>query len=470
MKFKALLAAVLVMPLALAAQVTNPSTSVMGPASGPAEVAGLLYAANFAHWTASPTAEGLRWGNSNQCYATSGGITFPMFATNAPIKVVDIGVPANSETVTPSQVSYQGNGCNVSLPFTHPHTNYYLQSGTLGLQEAENWSGSQYALIVLTPDWVAMGGTTAMVTSSVAGANTTILDSRTSNEIGYTGTTPSAAPAVIPNSVQVGTGAPLAGAVINATSTVVGGTTQINTQNLSSDNAASSDLVATADNGSQTTNYTDCGINSSTYNQAAYNSGAADDGYCYSTGNFFLGAVSSGKSVTIGAGGSQSTNVVATFAAAAVTFAQPVTSAGVISGSAAAAGKVGEVISSLVPTGSGVSIASSGSPVNMSSISLTAGDWDVQGSVNFVAGSATIVAGALHEVGFNTTTAALPVDGSEVYVNAPVLTTTSANFGTSVQRKVYNVSSTTTVYLVANGTFTAGTEKVYGTITARRIR
>jgi hypothetical protein len=116
-------------------------------------------------------------------------------------------------------------------------------------------------------------------------------------------------------SLQVGTGTPLPGAVINATQSNVGGTTQINAQNTSSDNAASSDLVATADNGSNTTNYTDCGINSSTYNQSSYSSGAADDGYCITTGNFFLGAISSGKVVTVGVGGAASTNVVATFSA-----------------------------------------------------------------------------------------------------------------------------------------------------------
>ena len=115
--------------------------------------------------------------------------------------------------------------------------------------------------------------------------------------------------------LQIGTGTPLPGAVINATQSNVGGTTQINAQNTSSDNAASSDLVATADNGSNTTNYTDCGINSSTYNQSSYSSGAADDGYCLSTGNFFLGAISSGKVVTVGVGGAASTNVVATFSA-----------------------------------------------------------------------------------------------------------------------------------------------------------
>jgi hypothetical protein len=102
-----------------------------------------------------------------------------MFSTTAPITIVDVGTPANTETVTPSQVSYIGAGCSVSLPATHSHSNYYLQSGTLGLQEALNWAGSSYAIVVLTPDWTAMGGTTAMQNAAVIGTNTTILDQRT---------------------------------------------------------------------------------------------------------------------------------------------------------------------------------------------------------------------------------------------------------------------------------------------------
>lgn len=469
-----ILAIAFLMSVALGAQTTSSTASVTNQANGPADVAGFLYAANFAHWTASPTDMGTRWTSPGQCYGTSGGLVFPLFSTTAPITIVDVGVPANTETVTPTNALYTSSGCSVALPATHPHSNYYLKSGTVGLQEALNWIGSGYAVVELTADWTAMGGTTSMLTSSRAGANTTILDSRTSNEIAYYGTTPTPAPAIVPSSLQVGSGTPLPGAIINATQSNVGTSTQINVQNTSVDNAASSDLVATADNGTNTTFFLDCGINSSTYNQAAYNSGGADDGYCYATNNFFLGAAGSGKSVTIGAGGTTSANVVATFASALITFAQPLTPSlginGLTAGVAAGAGIDGQVISSLVPTGSGVSIATSGTTVNMSSISLTAGDWDVEGSVNFVAGSTTIVGGALHEVGFNTTSATLPVDGSEVYLSAPTLTTTSANFGTAVPRKVYNVSSTTVIYLVASGTFTAGTEKVYGTITARRIR
>src|SRR5581483_580073 len=43
---------------------------------------------------------------------------------------------------------------------------------------------------------------------------------------------------------------------------------QLNIQNLSGGNTASSDLVATANNGTETTMYVDLGINSSGYSQA----------------------------------------------------------------------------------------------------------------------------------------------------------------------------------------------------------
>lgn len=197
MKFKALLAAFLALPLALAAQSTSPTASVQGPSRGPAVVAGLLYAANFAHWTASPTPSGTRWDNPGECFATSGGVTFPMFSTTAPITIVDTGVPANTETVTPSNAFYSGAGCSVSLPATHSHSNYYLQSGTLGLQEAANFAGSGYAVVVVTPDWVAMGGTSPMISAATLGAHTTVLDERTNaitvpNPITSTGVTTTA--------------------------------------------------------------------------------------------------------------------------------------------------------------------------------------------------------------------------------------------------------------------------------------
>lgn len=138
-------------------------------------------------------------------------------------------------------------------------------------------------------------------------------------------------------------------------------------------------------------------------------------------------------------------------------------------GSSALAGYVGEIKSSLIASGSAVSLTTV-TPANVTSITLTPGDWDVEATVNFVGGSSTIAAGALHEIGLDTTTATLPTNGTEVYVNAPAVTTTSAKFGAAISRQTFTVSTNTTVYLVAEGTFTAGTEAVYGNLVARRVR
>ena len=71
---------------------------------------------------------------------------------------------------------------------------------------------------------------------------------------------------------------------------------QLNIQNTFSGNASSSDIVATADNGSQTTNYIDMGINSSQYNYGYV--GYVNDGYLYTVGNnLWIGTVNSGKNI-----------------------------------------------------------------------------------------------------------------------------------------------------------------------------
>src|ERR1035441_3302123 len=106
MKRLAWLAAALALPLALAAQnATSPTASVTQPANGPADIARIFFAVPFSHWTIKPSELGLSWTSPSQCYGTSGGITFKLFSTSAPITIVDVGVPANTETVTFLMVS-----------------------------------------------------------------------------------------------------------------------------------------------------------------------------------------------------------------------------------------------------------------------------------------------------------------------------------------------------------------------------
>lgn len=83
---------------------------------------------------------------------------------------------------------------------------------------------------------------------------------------------------------------------------------QSNIQNASTGVNASSDVVATADNGSETNNFIDMGINSSGNTQNIM--GNANDAYLYNLGNNLLvGAGSAGKSLVFVTGGTtQSTN------------------------------------------------------------------------------------------------------------------------------------------------------------------
>lgn len=84
---------------------------------------------------------------------------------------------------------------------------------------------------------------------------------------------------------------------------------QLNIQNRSAGNSASSDVVATADNGNESVNYVDLGINSSTYNAASFNVTAANDAYLYSTGNdFAIGNATANKALKFFTGGTVAAN------------------------------------------------------------------------------------------------------------------------------------------------------------------
>jgi hypothetical protein len=126
----------------------------------------------------------------------------------------------------------------------------------------------------------------------------------------------------------------------------------------------------------------------------------------------------------------------------------------------AAAGSVGEVISSLIPSGAPVSYTT-GSPKNLTSITLTAGDWDVWGNILFNGTTVTQVVG-----GFSTTTGTLP--DSSLYAQIIPLATGAAG-GLAVPYQRFSISGSTVVYLVGFVTG-SGTLTGIGNIFARRAR
>ena len=138
------------------------------------------------------------------------------------------------------------------------------------------------------------------------------------------------------------------------------------------------------------------------------------------------------------------------------------------------ASQIGEFKSSTVAVGSPVS-ETTATPVDVTSLSLTAGDWEVSGQIDRVltGTTATIYGG-----GLGVTTATLLTQAGGSGVGTDCLTTQSATFGTTVTGNYatkigpvrVQLSATTTIYMIAADTFSAGSVGVYGTLRARRIR
>lgn len=128
----------------------------------------------------------------------------------------------------------------------------------------------------------------------------------------------------------------------------------------------------------------------------------------------------------------------------------------------ATTGKVGEFVSNVVPLASAVSCTTA-TARNVTSISLTAGDWDICGNIGYVvSGIATGLQGWI-----SLTSATAPN-----YSLTSILTS-----ATSVASSAYvvptlrvSITSTTTVYLSCTATFSTSTVTACGTISARRVR
>lgn len=130
----------------------------------------------------------------------------------------------------------------------------------------------------------------------------------------------------------------------------------------------------------------------------------------------------------------------------------------------ATAGDIGEVISSSIAFGSATSLVNA-TPKTVTSISLTAGDWDVSGVVAF-AGSPT---GPTYQLAsISTTNNALGAQESNASQVVNTSTTALSIMPTPVVR--LSLAATTTVYLTCASAFTGGTSSAYGTIRARRAR
>ncbi len=144
---------------------------------------------------------------------------------------------------------------------------------------------------------------------------------------------------------------------------------------------------------------------------------------------------------------------------------------GVSTNSNAAAGIIGEYIESKLAPASAVSITSGASSTTITSVSLTAGDWDCDGAVGASVNSATLV--QFIQAGTNTS-AALPSASDALgrvelsYGSTGQALVTDTRFVVPTYR--YSLSGTTTIFLQLGATFTVNVMTGYGGLRCRRVR
>jgi hypothetical protein len=128
------------------------------------------------------------------------------------------------------------------------------------------------------------------------------------------------------------------------------------------------------------------------------------------------------------------------------------TRTGVIDGSDAVTGAIGEYMET---SGTAVGL-SSGATATVATLNLTAGDWDVAGSLSFNAGSGThtLFGGGLDSISIYNQSS-FPANGFTQGMVLPI--------------RRYSASTATAVHLVATATF-GGSMTVGGNMRARRVR
>lgn len=143
---------------------------------------------------------------------------------------------------------------------------------------------------------------------------------------------------------------------------------------------------------------------------------------------------------------------------------------GTATNDAATAGNIGEYVSSAVAFGAAVPLTSTVA-ANITSISLTAGDWDVSAGISFTGAVTTTVSALYGSIG--TTSATLDITNADRFVAIPQFGSTTFSFANpnfTLPQARLSLSSTTTVYLVAQTSHAISTASGYGKIWARRRR
>lgn len=187
----------------------------------------------------------------------------------------------------------------------------------------------------------------------------------------------------------------------------------------------------------------------------------ADD--AVTTAKIAAGAVGILETTGLAASGTN-TDITSLSGVTAMTRAAGVAITGTNTNDNAPAGVIGEFIESDIPNGSAVALVTSVSKT-VTSIPLTAGDWDV---------SATIASTVMNTTTEFTGTVSLTTNTLSSTKQARIRVGTAGNligvFSGAIQTQRISLAAPASVYLVAQAVFASGSNSAYGTISARRVR
>lgn len=148
---------------------------------------------------------------------------------------------------------------------------------------------------------------------------------------------------------------------------------------------------------------------------------------------------------------------------------------GTTANNSASAGYVGEFVTATVIAGSAVALTTA-TGANITSISLTAGDWDVSAVADFTPAATTSITQLQAGLGTVTGTLLTQPGGSGVGTDPfaswtqPATVPGAGPLTLELPPVRVLLNATTTIFFVAKCAFTVSTLAAYGTIRARRIR
>lgn len=264
-----------------------------------------------------------------------------------------------------------------------------------------------------------------------------------------------------------GTGTPLTNSVASFFGNV-NSYSQLNYQNLNAGNNASTDLVLTADNGNDTTNFVDFGINSSTYNLGTFTITGINDGYLYSqSSNLAIGTAAAAKSVKFFQGGTLAANEVARFSPTTNNLLVGTTSDGAGTSKIRAAGVIESTTGGFkFPDGSVQTVAASwtAAQINLGTTPIQSFTYSITDALAVTTNNINIVPIARTT---NVISALGAITGGSGYVNGTytnVPLTGGSGTGAVAASITVSVGAVTAVTIATNGT---GINYAYGdTLTA----